>query len=235
MMTWGVALVISKPKELKPPPITYQIAFVPPAAPVEKAKPKEEPKPKVEEPKPKPKEEPKPKVEEPKPKPKEEPKPKPKVEEPKPKPKEEPKPKPKEEPKPKPVPLKEIDPVEEEAPPTRFDPIEPQEELTPRGTVQQLPSILDAWGRLVQRKVEKYWAVPSGIRITDAENEAVVSFWVDRSGHLIGEPTVVKNAVDESLAESGVRAIQLAEPLPPLPDDFPEPEQQVVYVFSLSR
>jgi len=187
----------------------YHVQFVPiqpPETPKEKEP--ETPVPQEPEPELEPEPEPKPKPEpEPKPKPKVEPRPKP----PKPKPKSAPKPESKPAPKPK----------------------------TPAPTgitmKQKLPSVLDVWGRLVQRKVEKYWEVPPGIRLDLDNNEAEVAFWVGRDGDLLGEPQVVKHASDTALGESGVRAIKLSAPLPPLPEDYEEPEQQVVYVFALVR
>jgi TonB family protein len=99
----------------------------------------------------------------------------------------------------------------------------------PQGT----PTVLDGWARLVQMKVEKFWQIPAGMRVGGAENEAVVTFTVDRQGNLIEKPQVVKEADDPELGESGARAIELAAPLPPLPEDLKAFEQEVIYVFTL--
>lgn len=100
---------------------------------------------------------------------------------------------------------------------------------------EQLPPILNAWGRAVQRKVEKYWLVPGGIALSEANREVHISFWVDRDGKILGRPEIIKDAQDPALGESGIRAILMAEPLPPLPMEYKEREQQVVYVFSLRK
>ena len=71
--------------------------------------------------------------------------------------------------------------------------------------------------------------------LEEDDDEALVSFWVDRSGNLMGPPEIVKHATNRSLGESGVRAIKLAAPLPPLPIEFAASEQQVVYAFGLVR
>ncbi|MFP4191071.1 MAG: TonB C-terminal domain-containing protein [Candidatus Hydrogenedentota bacterium] len=94
--------------------------------------------------------------------------------------------------------------------------------------------MLNYWGRLVRRQVERYWEIPGGIRLEE-ENRAVVSFWVDRSGNLLAEPEIESHAHDPAIAESGKRAIEHAAPFPPLPSDFEEPEQQVMFVFNLQR
>lgn len=76
--------------------------------------------------------------------------------------------------------------------------------------------------------------VPGGVKMDDEGAEAIISFWVDRNGNILGKPEVVKTP-DKALADSGVRAIMLAAPLPPLPFDYKAEEQQVVYVFSLEN
>ena len=179
--------------------------------------PKEVPKPKPPE---KPKEEPKPKPPEEKPKPPEPPKEEPKPEPPKEKPKPEP---PKEVPKPEP-PKEPPKPVEEPAP-TRPD-VKPGVSFK-----QALPTVLGTWGGLVQRKVERAWEVPVGVRIDPKNNEAVVSFWVSRDGRLIGDPEILKHALDPAIGKSAIEAVKAASPFPPLPDGYTQPEVQVVYNF----
>ncbi|NLN92140.1 MAG: TonB C-terminal domain-containing protein [Candidatus Hydrogenedens sp.] len=140
----------------------------------------------------------------------------------------EPKPEPPKPPEPKPDPPKPIPDL------TPVTPSEPQElKLTTGEASEGVPSELAGWVRLVQRKVEGVWAVPPGIMMDPANNIAEVSFWVDRYGDLIGTPVVTKHATDPVLGESGVNAIMLARPFPPLPDGYPQVEQLVVYAFKL--
>ena len=165
-----------------------------PEPPKEEPKIAPEPEPAKEEPTPEPpKEEPEPKPEPPKEEPKVA-----KVEEPKPVPK----PEPKKEPEPlKKEPPKEAPPKKEPAKPQptqiakNFDAVEPsslpQSTQTPKkigppktgaAISNALPSALDGWSRLVQRKVERYWEVPGGVRVGPDGDEAVIAFWVDRQG-----------------------------------------------------
>ena len=202
--------------------ISYEVEFLAPLPPEPKEEPKVEPPPPKppppKKPEPKPKPEPaKVEKEKPKPKPPEKPKPKP----PPPKPKK--KPEPKEEPKPKPPPKPK---PEAEPKPAQKTGVQMK---------QHLPPLLNSWGRLVQRKVEKYWIIPGGIRTTEDASEAIVSFWVDREGILIGRAEITQHAGDPALAESGLRAIYASEPLPPLPVEFKGDRQQVVYVFSMLK
>jgi len=203
-------------REVEPPiSITYDVQFVSMPTP----EPEEEPEP---EPEPPPEPEP---VPEEKPEPKPEPKPKKEVKKPESKPESKPKPKdPPPAPKPKPP-----------EPEPKAEVTKPKPAKTGIQIQLALPSILNSWGRWVQRKVEKYWTIPGGIDINDEGNEAVISFWVDQDGNLIGRPEIVKHASNKALGESGVRAILLAAPLPPLPVEYDENEQQVVYAFSLAK
>jgi len=73
--------------------------------------------------------------------------------------------------------------------------------------------------------------MPAGVLLTEDNKEAVISFYVNRSGRILGEPQIVKKGPDPTLAESGVRAVMAAAPFPPLPPDFREPEQQVIVTF----
>jgi len=208
-----------------PIPIAYEVQLI--TAPTPEPEPEVAPVKAPPEPEPEPEPEPPPKPK-PKPKPKPEPEPKKVVAK-----KEEKKPDPPPEPKPKPKPKPEVKKVPVEKP-------TPQPEVVakappPKMGVQreQLPPLLNAWGRSVQRKVEKYWIVPGGISLSEANQEVHISFWVDRDGRLLERPKIVKDAMDPALGESGIRSILMAEPLPPLPMEYREKQQQVVYVFSL--
>ncbi len=214
-------------------PAPPQPAPTPPSPPVQEEKPKPPPEP----PKEPPKEQPKPK-EPPKEKPKEQPKPKdtkPKEQKPKP---------PKEKFEPLPL-MPETAPARTQPP--RTTPPAPaasaaagasttvDPNVTGTGFAGSgLPSELSGWGGNVKRKVETAWIVPDGIRIIVGNNQAIVSFWVDRFGNLLGEPTVVKEASDPELAQSGLMAVKLAAPFPPLPETFKESKVEVHYVFTLA-
>jgi TonB family protein len=73
--------------------------------------------------------------------------------------------------------------------------------------------------------------LPGGVRIDPRENEAVISFWVGKTGRIIGAPEVIKHAADPKVAQSAVRAILDSAPFPPLPDNYTETEAHVLYTF----
>lgn len=216
---------------IKPKQVVYHLEFVAPYVPESEKKQFENAPP----PKPPPPPPPEPKVEE-----KVAKKVEPKKEEPKPKPKPKPvekKPEPvkvaKKPDPPKPKPKPKPKPVEKPKPPEKQPEVVAKAQIKKGVQTDALPNILSGWGRLVQRKVEKFWQIPGGIRLTAANREVHISFWVDRNGKLLGKLEIVKDAADPALGASGIRAIMAAIPLPPLPNEFKGNEQQVVYVFSL--
>lgn len=225
------------PRKIDPPrKIAYNVSFVAPPSP---EPPLEEPTP--EPPKPEPKPEPPPP---PPPEPEPEP-PEPVVEKPKPEPAP-PKPEPKKpdppkvEPKPVPKPPK-PEPKKPEPKPVKVakDVPKPEVQQKKQSGAQivddRLPDALDGWARLVQRKVSRVWTIPGGIRMSGDATEALVSFTVDRNGNIIRPPKVIKHASDKSVAESGIRAILAAAPLPPLPEQMAITQQEIIYQFNIAK
>ena len=106
--------------------------------------------------------------------------------------------------------------------------------ITSVSTVE-MPPELKWWIGQVQRKVSGLWTRPENIRLDGLETTAVVRFWVDRDGTIFEGPEVSKHASDPAVGLSGVAALQLAQPLPPLPREFPKSELRVEMTFTLSR
>ena len=215
-----VSFVMEGPESDEPLATSPEPAPIEPETEPEQVEPEPEPEP--DPPKPEPEPEPAPDPPKPEPEPEPEPLPEPAPEPepmpPEPEPITEPEPTP---PAPKPDPTPE--PKPDPTPPARAEgPPEPGISIK-----QQLPSALGFWGKAVQRKVQSTWAVPPGVVIGET---VTILFVVDRSGRLLLEPEIIGTA-PELLAASAIRAIKAAQPLPPLPDDFTEPEQQVLMTF----
>ncbi|MBI5094325.1 MAG: TonB C-terminal domain-containing protein [Candidatus Hydrogenedentes bacterium] len=98
-----------------------------------------------------------------------------------------------------------------------------------------LPGVLTYWIGQVQRKVKSKWETPEGVLIVPDQNAAQIGFIVNRKGELVGQPEIVKEASDPVVAQSGLKAVLDSAPLPPLPDDFEENQQQVIITFRLVR
>ena len=106
--------------------------------------------------------------------------------------------------------------------------------------IQGLPPELSTWIRLVQRKVERSWTVPPGVKLNVPVELVEVAFMVDRSGSLVKEPFVLTDASDRRLGESGLKAIkhigsEVGGGFPPFPDSFRDSQQGVVYQFLIRR
>jgi outer membrane biosynthesis protein TonB len=213
-VAFGALLYRHQDKILPPIPVTYSVQYsaLPEPETIAPEIP-EPPIPELEPPKPPP----------PPPEPKPDP-PKKKPEKPKVKKKPDP-PKKKEEPKPKPKP----EPEPKKEPPPKKPPTPPKAGIQS----DELPSVLNTWGRLVQRKVAKFWVVPGGVHLEEGNAKAVISFWVNREGRIVAGPTVSEAASDPALGESGIRAVLAAAPFPRLPKNFSGDRQEVLYVFNL--
>ncbi len=118
------------------------------------------------------------------------------------------------------------------APPDEALPTDPKSLDTVIGMQSNLPSELSGWSRLVQRQVFNSWQMPIGVRADPEENQAEISVWVNRNGELVGEPVVLSQGLDPELAQTGIEAVKNAAPFPPFPDNFSDPEQQVVFTFT---
>ena len=97
-----------------------------------------------------------------------------------------------------------------------------------------LPPGLAGWGRTLQMKVERLWVMPAGVAMSP-ENYADIEFTVDRAGNILGEPRIVKEALDPAVALSGLHAIKTAKRMPPFPDSYTGPQITVMYRFSVSQ
>jgi colicin import membrane protein len=98
-------------------------------------------------------------------------------------------------------------------------------------SVRGMPSILGSWANSVKRAVKGQWREPGGMPLG---SRTAVSFWVSADGQLLGEPEVVEPSNDASLDQSAVNAVKLAAPFMPLPANYHEPKQQVIFVFTIS-
>lgn len=110
----------------------------------------------------------------------------------------------------------------------------PEVSQTTQQSPPQMPQVLNFWSSLVNRRIERVWQVPDGTKASERGEELVVSFEVDKKGHLVGEPEILSIATDPAIAASGVRCIKEAAPFPPLPENFKEPTVSVVYRLKLA-
>lgn len=97
-------------------------------------------------------------------------------------------------------------------------------------SVKGMPGILSTWAKQVERKVLRFWSEPGGV----PSSKVSVSFWVGRDGSLVSEPEIMQASNYAGLDESALNAVRLAAPFPPLPPQFDQPKQQVIFIFNLT-
>lgn len=85
--------------------------------------------------------------------------------------------------------------------------------------------------KLIQRQIGSVWSPPS-IEIGGKPREVVVSFILIATGK-IREINVEKSSGNPFFDQAALRAIYMADPLPPLPIGFMDPNLKVNFSFSL--
>ena len=87
--------------------------------------------------------------------------------------------------------------------------------------------------RLVQGKIGSRWSPPD-VGTGEIVREVVVSFTLIPSGK-VQEVVVEKSSGNDYFDQAAMRAIYLADPLPPLPKGFTEPNLKIHFSFLLGK
>ncbi|MFQ6113680.1 MAG: energy transducer TonB, partial [bacterium] len=83
---------------------------------------------------------------------------------------------------------------------------------------------------LLQSRIQNNWEPPRYAARTSLSRSTVIYFKIQRSGR-ITDLMIEKKSGDNLFDQAALRAISLANPLPPLPYDFPERELGVHFEF----
>ncbi len=84
---------------------------------------------------------------------------------------------------------------------------------------------------LLRSRIRANWEPPAGNTLS---RKTIVYFKIQRSGQLSGL-MIESGSGDYLFDQAAMRAVTLANPLPPLPYDFPEPELGVHFEFEQGR
>jgi protein TonB len=160
----------------------------------------------------------------------------------------EPAPQPPPDPEPRHVPEKPPEtvkaPPEPEPEPPRPEPEEPAEEAastveapTPATTAPAVSGTDEpfpfAWYlEIVRGRVTRQWNPPQVGMRDGAERTCAVHFFIERGG-AVSRATIVQSSGIALLDRAGLRAVQAAHPLPPLPREFASRSLGVTFVFHL--
>lgn len=98
------------------------------------------------------------------------------------------------------------------------------------------PSYLSIYFAVIQSEVRAHWENPSGVEILSEEEtnkKTVVSFNILRSGRL-ADYKIQNASGNRTLDNLAISAVKNADPLPPLPSDYPEDFLRVILDFNYS-
>lgn len=87
---------------------------------------------------------------------------------------------------------------------------------------------------LIQNKITMNWKEPPKPLLSSGDLSAIVSFTINRNGQIQGIRISGKSSL-EILNKSVIEAVEYSNPLPPLPDDYPENQLNVKIKFELKQ
>jgi TonB family protein len=87
--------------------------------------------------------------------------------------------------------------------------------------------------KLLQAKISSVWSPPA-VGVGDEPKEVIISFVLFQTGR-IQEVLVERSSGNTFFDQAALRAVYMANPLPPLPRGFREPHLKVHFSFVLSR
>lgn len=112
------------------------------------------------------------------------------------------------------------------APPPEQKPVEEQKPPAPAMPARVkggAPRVESSWQTGLVKHLQQYKRYPSEAQSRGEEGVVLLSFSVDRSGHVL-ERHVVHSSGHPELDDEVMSMIQRAEPLPPFPASMPEPK-----------
>jgi len=87
---------------------------------------------------------------------------------------------------------------------------------------------------LIQSKITMNWKEPAKPMVTEDNPSAVVSFVITRDGHIESISLSSRSSM-QALNDSVMSAVQVSNPLPPLPDEYPDDKLAVKIKFELTQ
>jgi TonB family protein len=88
---------------------------------------------------------------------------------------------------------------------------------------------LGPWGNHVVGIVRRNWIVPVAAEL-GLKGIVAISFKVDRNGKILN-PTIISGSGVPSFDQAALQALQISNPFPPLPPDFPRDNLPAVFRF----
>jgi protein TonB len=122
----------------------------------------------------------------------------------------------------------------EEKPPEKVEPINPSERTTRRVDAAS-PRIDPSWQALLFKQLQRFKSYPSGARARNEQGVVMLTFTVDRDGHVLSRQIVTGSGYPDLDAEV-LTMLERAQPLPAFPASMTQAQQDfsVPIRFSLT-
>ncbi|MBZ5497914.1 MAG: TonB C-terminal domain-containing protein [Acidobacteriia bacterium] len=91
----------------------------------------------------------------------------------------------------------------------------------------------DEYGKLVKALIEQKWQIPSNLR--DSQGSTTIVFYITKNGQVILAGIEGKGSGNLSLDYAALSAVWLANPLPPLPKNFPADRVGARFIFAYNE
>jgi protein TonB len=113
--------------------------------------------------------------------------------------------------------------LREEKPPEKVQPTNPSERTTAR-VEAAAPRIDPSWQTLLFKQLQRFKSYPSGARARNEQGLVMLSFTVDRDGHVLSRQIVTGSGYADLDAEV-LTMLEHAQPLPAFPASMTQPQQ----------
>jgi protein TonB len=111
----------------------------------------------------------------------------------------------------------------EEKPPEKVEPTNPSPRSTARVDAAS-PHIDPSWQSLLFKQLQRFKSYPSGARERNEQGVVILSFTVDRDGHVLSRQIVIGSGYSDLDAEV-LTMIERAQPLPAFPASMSQAQQ----------
>jgi|SRR5579862_2649054 periplasmic protein TonB len=136
-------------------------------------------------------------------------------------------------PPPPPEPQAVIAPPEEKPPPPKVEEQKPPTPAMAARTKGGAPHVVPAWQTSLVRHLEQYKRYPGAAQSRGEEGVVLLSFSVDRTGHVL-EHHVVRSSGYPALDDEVMSMIERAQPLPPFPPTMTEAKLELTVPIRFS-
>jgi len=124
-------------------------------------------------------------------------------------------------------------PLPVEKPPEKAQEAPPPAPVTAKPVKAAAPNVEPSWLTNVVRQLQRFRRYPAAARSRKEEGTVLLSFSVDRAGHVLSR-TIARSSGHADLDEEVIALIARAEPLPPFPATMPQQQMDLTLPMRFS-